>query len=349
MFIFGPSDLRDEVANEFRTHRVPFDPWMLASRSAEAGSVQALMVTLGSATALAATALVSWLRSRRGKRTVTLLFVDASGKREQVVVENPDDRDLPLLIAQAREVMLAKRTWQRACPNRKRIKLPARLRTKLIDEVRSTCPNPDCGKAGVTNLEAHHIDGDRSRTTEENLLMLCANCHGQADLQLINRDLVAYWKKLLGMGQHPFLDDPQRAKTPRTAPIVEGVNNAQAAETINNYHGVKPPRPQAVPGTIEADPPRRAYVYYLGQRYIEWRVKGQAEVGDRRPFNPKAAWNVIRRHLKFAPYKAGVDSFPRVVTKMTAMIDRTPFGCRNRAMGYPNYHSFEEHCKSMGL
>src|SRR5690606_30845704 len=55
------------------------------------------------------------------------------------------------------------------------------LRHRLFDEVRSTCPNPACKAEGVSMLELHHIDGDRSRSVAENLLALCSSCHTQAD------------------------------------------------------------------------------------------------------------------------------------------------------------------------
>lgn len=227
-----------------------------------------------------------------------------------------------------------------------RVQLPAALKSALLDEVRSTCPS--CGTAGVSKLEAHHIDGDRSRTVPENLIMLCGTCHGQADQQLINRELVADWKKWLTRGYHPWLDVPGR--TVSTPKISVERNQGQVAETINNrYVGAKPPKSAPVPGTIEADPPRRDYVRYLVSRYIEWRKKGAATMGDKRKFSPSAAWNVVASKLGFAPYKAPVESFPHVVDVVTRMIDATPFGCRNRSNGIRNYHSFAEHRGKMGL
>jgi hypothetical protein len=114
-----------------------------------------------------------------------------------------------------------------------------------------------------------------------------------------------------------------------------------------HYHGIKPPAEKPGDGTIGASPTHRAYVHYLGKRYVDWRVKGIAEMGDDRPFDPKAGWSVIQNTLKFAPYKAGVESFPTVVEVLSEMIDRTMFGSLNLSKHKRNYHDFEEHKQIM--
>jgi len=40
-------------------------------------------------------------------------------------------------------------------------------------------PYPECGKEGVSRLDAHHIDGNRNNTVESNLIMLCKTCHDE--------------------------------------------------------------------------------------------------------------------------------------------------------------------------
>lgn len=36
-----------------------------------------------------------------------------------------------------------------------------------------------CGKPCTTNIEIHHIDGDKGNNDEDNLVPLCFNCHGE--------------------------------------------------------------------------------------------------------------------------------------------------------------------------
>lgn len=348
MLIFGPVDIQGEIADAFKTTNVPHEPLMLAPQNAGSGSICALMVAVGSATALATTALFAWFVQNRRRVKVSILIVDERQDRRHIEIESTDSAEIPFLLAQAREVTIEKRGRKRTTTTIKRVKLPALVRTNLIDEVRSCCPNPNCGKKGVRLLEAHHIDGNRSHTTAENLLMLCANCHGEADKQLISREEVKFWKVLLIQGHHPFLDAPNHRTTERKAPIVDGVNFGHAAQKMEvHYHGAKPPAAYPVAGTIEANSTHRAYVHYLGKRYIEWRLKGKSEMGDDREFNPDAAWSVIQNTLGFAPYKAGIESFPTVVEVITGMIDRTPFGSLNRSKRCRNYHSFDEHQKLM--
>lgn len=348
MLILGSTEIQGAVADEFRRANVPYQTLMLAPQSAANGSVKALVVAIGTDTALAATALLAWFARNQRRLRIEILLMDGTRDRRQIQIESASGTETLLLLAQAREVVIEKRSSKRNAPKSQRVKLPARLRTKLIDEVRSCCPNPKCGKKGVTPLEAHHIDGNPSRTVEENLLMLCANCHGEADRQLISRDEVTFWKHLLVQCHHPFLDAPNSRAAGQEAPVVDGPNFGHAARNLEvHYHGAKPTREKPGDGTIGADPKRRAYVRYLGQKYIEWRLKGTNELGDTREFNPKAAWSTIQNALGFAPYKAGIESFPTAVEVLTNMIDRTPFGSFNRSQGRRNYHSFEEHVGQM--
>ena len=349
MLIFAPDNLRATLVEEFQRRRVPHAPWLLGLQSAGSGSVAALMVEVGAATAVATTAILAWWTQRRATVRLSIVLDDGRGQRQQLDVEASNPDTLPLLFAQAREVICEAKIRKPKAPKIKRVKLPAALRTKLLDEVRSHCPNPACGKSGVRNLEAHHIDGNRSNTVETNLLMLCRNCHGEAHLQLISRDMVQFWKRLVTGGAHPFLDDPRRHAAPKTeAPVVEGVNRGHAARNMEvHYHDVKPPRERPGIGTIGDDPQRRDYVYYLGKKYIDWRLKSKTALNDDREFSPAAARNVIQQNLGFAPYKAGVESFATVVEVITGMIDRTPFGSLNRSKGIRNYHTFEEHQAKM--
>lgn len=345
MLVFGPDDLREEIATEFQRLGVAHEHLVLASHSAVTGnSVNALTVAVGEATARAAKALADWFVRQKGRRRLSVTLFDGTGNRRQIVVESPDMVDIPLLLAQAREVGVEKKP--RASAKRVRAKLPTVLRNALLDEARSTCPS--CGVHGVSKLEAHHIDGDRSCTVADNLIMLCGTCHGQADKQLINRELVFQWKQLLLQKHHPFLDAPRPSPASPEAPVVNGDNYGQAAKTINNtFRGVKPARTLPTPGTIEADPVARTYVHYLVRRYTDWRLKGIKEMGDDRPFNPGGVWNVIQNQLGFAPYKADLEALPTVIELVTGMIDRTPFGCRNRSKNIRNYHTLEEHRERM--
>lgn len=55
------------------------------------------------------------------------------------------------------------------------------LREKLIDYKCSMCGN--CGEwnGRILQLQLHHIDGNRTNNSIENLTFLCPNCHTQTD------------------------------------------------------------------------------------------------------------------------------------------------------------------------
>jgi hypothetical protein len=78
-----------------------------------------------------------------------------------------------------------------------RPKPPIILRNKLFDEVRSTCPNPQCHEVGVSALEIHHRDGDPSNNAEINLIALCGSCHTRTEKKLISETDFDLWKRML--------------------------------------------------------------------------------------------------------------------------------------------------------
>ena len=341
MLIIAPSDIREEIAAEFTSAGVSFTALVLGKHGSGADGLLTLKIEIGKPTAHAAITMAAWLARNKSKRAAGYVLNDGKGKLIQSEIADLASPEVGLLLAQAHEILISKK---KRSPSARRVNPSARLRTKLIDEARSTCPNPDCGKDGIGHLDAHHIDGNRNNTVEGNLIMLCKTCHGDADRQLISRDMVEFWKRLLVQGLHPHLDNPKRKKAQREAPIVDGVNNGHAAKNMSvHYHGVKPPAEKPGIGTIGASPPHRSYVRYLVKKYTDWRLKGITEMGDDRPFNPKAVWSVIENTLKFAPYKAGLESFETIVETLTDMIDRTPFGSLNRSKNKRNYHTFAEH------
>jgi len=55
---------------------------------------------------------------------------------------------------------------------KKRLPIPQKIKDKLLVEC-----NHMCVRCGVQYHEVHHIDGDPSNNAEENLIVLCPNCH----------------------------------------------------------------------------------------------------------------------------------------------------------------------------
>ena len=61
--------------------------------------------------------------------------------------------------------------------------IPSFIRRYLFVKYGGKCSNPDCGwhevnpYTGEVPLEVHHIDGDCTNNKEDNLVLLCPNCH----------------------------------------------------------------------------------------------------------------------------------------------------------------------------
>lgn len=215
-------------------------------------------------------------------------------------------------------------------PNRKR---SVRLEKDMIAEASGLCawcrkPDP---------LDVHHIDEDPSNTVPENLVALCKNCHGKAgkgypspaDLMTRKREL--QWHRA-AMASH--------ASPPPTKTIkIKKVKKAQFADTINNYEGVKPPRPMPANDSIEADAAMKSYVQYLIQRYIWCRMEEQ-KLGDPRRFHPAMAKNIAQKAVGgFSPYGAPQYSFPAVTKALVALVRRTKWA---KQINY-SPHSWEKH------
>ena len=73
--------------------------------------------------------------------------------------------------------------WKLNPDKYKKENLPSFIRRYLFAKYENKCSNPNCGwceinqYTGEIPLEVHHIDGDCTNNKEENLVLLCPNCH----------------------------------------------------------------------------------------------------------------------------------------------------------------------------
>jgi len=222
------------------------------------------------------------------------------------------------------------------------------LRHRLFDEVRSTCPNPACNTEGVSVLELHHIDGDRSRSEFENLLAVCGSCHTQAEKGLISEADLVLWKRMLQHGHHPRLG--QVAAADGTAAINVSQNFGQVAQHITNRF-VQPKGSAGgviLPGSIGSDPACYNYIEYLIERLAKFREAG-ASYGQKRrgKVHPGVIRNQIKNERGALPKNLEREHADSLATDLKAKIDDTALGRNRRAQGKANYHSFDEHVSRM--
>lgn len=220
------------------------------------------------------------------------------------------------------------------------------LRHRLFDEVRSTCPNPSCKVEGVSVLELHHIDGDRSRSVAENLLALCSSCHTQAEKRLISESDLVLWKRMLQHGHHPRLGPIASHAAAPTFNVEQ--NYGQVAQNITNK--IIPPKNGVVilPGSIGSDVGHYNYIEYLIKRLADFRSAGTSYGQKRRSVvHPGVIRNQIKNERGALPKDLDLTLAEDLARELKAKVDDTALGRNNSAKGVPNYHSFEEHLVRM--
>jgi hypothetical protein len=212
-------------------------------------------------------------------------------------------------------------------------KRSVRLEKEMIAEAGGLCgwcrfPEP---------LQVHHIDGDPGNTVPVNLIALCLNCHGKAELgfpspaDLHGRKLELQWQRT-SLSFH--------STNKRAAVSVENVFGGQVAEKIENktYHGVRPPRNHPSPDSIEANAAMKNYVQYLIGKYTWCRME-EKKYGDTRPFHPAMTKNIVNKAVHFSPYSAPQSSFDVVRTRLYDLVVGTKWA---RQTGY-RPHTWEKH------
>ncbi len=220
-----------------------------------------------------------------------------------------------------------------------RTRITKKLEHLVRDECKQACANPKCREWATASHEIHHIDGDSSNSTLENLILLCGSCHNQVTVGTFSEADVLLWKR---MAQAGFLPLPAELGTTHTT-----INNQGgiAGHTVNvGEVNFKPARGSSkapvLPGTIGADPNMRTYANYLVKRYVDWRKKGQAK--DKRHFNPGSAHGILAEGFGSPSTVMHIsqDRFFEWVKAAQCKIDRTTWGRINK---HRNYHSYEEH------
>lgn len=215
----------------------------------------------------------------------------------------------------------------------------------MREECGQACANPKCRAWSTAKHQLHHIDGDRSNSSRENLILLCANCHGQQIAGIISEADVKLWKR---MGEAGALTPPAEQQ-PQHVAVLMGDNYGIAAQTVT-VGTVKVSRErrltgrrEVTPGLIEADADMRTYATYLVGKYIEWRKKGR-EI-DGRKFLPGSAHSILSEGFGSPTSVLLIPQtkFQSWMAQAQRKIDRTTFDRINNSRGNRNYHSWEEH------
>jgi hypothetical protein len=143
----------------------------------------------------------------------------------------------------------------------------------------------------------------------------------------------------------PTNPKPKRSKLKQD--VKGNYNTNIQAEHIANLtiktSSKKPPSVQPL-NVVGANIEMRAYLEYLIDRYIDWRMDGIKKYIDRRPFHPSMIHRDIKRDFGARTYLVPQNRFDDLMQYLQSRIDDTIKG-RNNAVR--NYHSFEEHLKKL--
>ncbi len=224
---------------------------------------------------------------------------------------------------------------------------------KIILEAEGRCPwCEEWRKLKAAEMEIHHIDGDRSNSVPENLILTCKNHHGQIESQVIPAWEVTLKKQILcnpgtlerlGLKkQEPVLKLVAKKRAKQS--VVGGNNSGIAAETIHNTGimagTIKIPkstkRPIHVIGSTVTSVDHYGYIEYLVKRlskYRSWRPGGGGP-----PDNPGAVRNIFERDFGRLPKDLALERFDDAVSYFLDKIENTTLG----RMGKAKVSTFEE-------
>ncbi len=217
--------------------------------------------------------------------------------------------------------------------------IPGRLRLAIFQETFSKCPF--CGLEKIGSLEVHHINGNHSDNTPENLIAVCASCHAQISKGLIEEKKVVETKAKLQNGIDPF---PKKSVSDGdTVNMNITTNNGIIANHLT-IHGKQKTGRITLPGSIGTDLKKYNYVEYLIKQLSDFREKGKSYGQVRKgKVHYGATRKILEKQLGGLPKDLPIEKFEEIVMHIQEKIDNTILGKRNRSQGIPNYHSYEDH------
>lgn len=220
--------------------------------------------------------------------------------------------------------------------NRK--KISERIKKELRQQADNQCPI--CGENDEFTFEYHHIKphSEGGESEEENLILLCRNCHAKVHHGKISQTEILKEKESLRSS------NPSRRASPIRSNVIyfPGINRGQVANNIEKIEiktqskAVKLNPPS---GAIAASLPHRNYVKYLIDRYHEFK---KAEVGRENMKYP-IFYGPIKKKFGARWDMVPLERFENLSAYIQTRIDKTKLGRNRKSKGEKNYSTFEEY------
>lgn len=222
-----------------------------------------------------------------------------------------------------------------------RSSLPRRLEKAVFQQFGSQCAF--CQEKAIPALQVHHIEpyAEVKEHEIENLILVCANCHGRIEAGEIPKAAV-YRRKLQAVSVRPPPSKSSGNSIRLESSENSGVIANQLTIKIGNRKGVSVSAPS---GTIASHRDSRNYVKYLIDRYHEFK---RSEVGSESIKYP-IFYAAIKREFGAKWDHIPLERFEELVTFIQARIDKTVVGKNQKAKGLARYRSFRAYIEKYGL
>ena len=217
--------------------------------------------------------------------------------------------------------------------------IPRLVEKRLYKEANSQCPRCEQagGQADVATLQVHHIKpvAEGGSDDEENLIVLCSNCHSKITAGEITEAEILKLKISLMKRTSPRASNNTNGKVVN---FTGGANSGIIANEVTMKTQKKTVRVNPPPGSIGSSLDHRNYIKYLIDRYHEFKKEDSGEDMKYaifyRTINRKfgAKWDMI-----------ALEQFDKLSTYIQTRIDRTILGKNRKAKNVRRYSTFQEH------
>ena len=150
-------------------------------------------------------------------------------------------------------------------------RIPEKIKRKLCQESGTACAM--CGEKEVATHEFHHITpiAEGGETKEENLILLCSNCHSKTTYGEIEKSEILKAKKSLRKNNQSHTSRNIASNVINFSKISEIVNRGIIANKVNfsQNRKIKIAAPE---GAIASSRVHRNYVKHLIDRYHEYKA-----------------------------------------------------------------------------
>ena len=217
-----------------------------------------------------------------------------------------------------------------------------KIKKRIYQEANMACPF--CRETDVTTFEIHHIQAysEKQEHEEENLILLCSNCHAKVTAGDITEVEVLRKKVSLLKGKNPA--SLSKTNDSNVVNFNSSVNNGVVANKVEIKTQKKTIKVSAPEGTIASSANHRNYIKRLIDRYHEFKT---ANVGKEK-MKYTIIYGAINKEFGAKWDMIPLSQFDKVVSFMQRRIDNTILGKTKKARNIKRYSTFEEFLTKYG-